>query len=65
MIEKLPFFKGYHGQGKAVVDIALLEKWINENYEIITEEDDSDRKSAYEELESGKSLDLKKVINEW
>jgi hypothetical protein len=65
IIETFPFFKGYYGQGKAIIDIVLLEKWLNENYEIMSDDDESDRKSAYEELERGESLNLKEAMNEW
>lgn len=65
IIEAFPFFKGYYGPDKAIVDIVLLEKWLSENYEIMSDDDESDRKTAYEELERGDALNLKETINEW
>lgn len=65
MVENLPFFKGYHGKGNAIIDIALLEKWIAENFETMTPADESDREVAYKELENGQALDLKEVMQKW
>ncbi len=65
MIENFSFFKGYHNEGSAIIDIALLEKFLEENFEVMTDEDEADRKTAYEELEKGNSLDLKEAMSKW
>lgn len=65
MVENFPFFRGYHSEGNAIIDIALLEKWIADNFEVMTPADESDRDIAFKELESGKALDLKEVMQKW
>jgi len=67
MIEKLPFFEGFSEPGKAIVNVAILEQWLSENplFEVMTEQDEIDRKGAYEELAAGSALDLRKAIDSW
>ena len=67
MIEKLPFFEGFSEPGKAIVNVAILEQWLRENplYELMTEQDEADRKEAHEELAAGASLDLRKAMDSW
>jgi hypothetical protein len=67
MIEKLPFFERYYEHGKAIVDVALLEKWLNETatFEVMTEQDEMDRQAALDELEAGECADLPKAMESW
>lgn len=67
MIEKLPFFESYFDQGKAIVNVALLEQWIRENplFDLMTEQDELDRNEGYEELSSDRAVDLKKAMESW
>ena len=67
MIEKLPFFVGHLDKGKAIVDVAVFERWIRENpiFETLTDEDERDRTEAREELTAGDALDLKKAMESW
>ena len=66
-IERLPFFKGFQSKGKAIIDIKILEKWLIENQgvELLSEEDEEDRKRAYEELKRGEAIDLRQAIKKW
>ena len=66
-IERLPFFKGFHSKGQAIVDVKILESWLTENQGIalLSKEDEQDRKRAYEELEKGESMDLLEVMKKW
>jgi hypothetical protein len=66
-IEKLPFFEGFYGKGKAIVDIKSFEEWLNETQgsEFLNDEDEIDRREAFEELEKGESLDLLEATKEW
>jgi hypothetical protein len=66
-IERLPFFKGFHSEGKAIIDVKILDEWLikNQGIELLSEEDEEDRKRAYEELKSGKSIDLREAIKKW
>jgi hypothetical protein len=67
MIEKLPFFEGFSEPGKAIVNVALLEQWLRENplFEVMTEQDEIDRKKARDELAAGESLELRKAMDSW
>jgi hypothetical protein len=67
MIEKLPFFERYCEHGKAIVDVALLEKWLNDatTFEFMTEQDEIDRQAALDELEAGGCADLPKAMESW
>ncbi len=66
-IERLPFFKGFHSKGKAIVDVKVLEEWLtrNQGIELLSKEDERDRKQAYEELEKGAALDLREAMDKW
>lgn len=67
MIEKLPFFERFFDQGKAIVNVALLEQWLRENplFELMTDQDELDRIKAHEELGAGEAMDLKKAMESW
>ncbi len=66
-IEELPFFEGFHGAGKAIVDVKKFEQWLEEAQaiEMMSPQDEEDRKKAYDELEKGKALDLREAMKEW
>ena len=66
-IEKLPFFKGFHSKGKAIVDVKVLEEWLTKNkgIELLSEEDERDRGQAFEELERDEALDLREALKKW
>lgn len=66
-IEQLPFFESPYKEGKAIVDISLLEKWIEESgeFELLAAGDEKDRTHAYRELSKGESLDLPEAMREW
>ncbi|MEW6665074.1 MAG: hypothetical protein AB1512_07625 [Thermodesulfobacteriota bacterium] len=66
-IEGLPFFEGFQEAGKAIVDVKRFEKWLEEaqGVELMSPEDEVDRANAYDELKSGKALDLREAMKEW
>ena len=68
-IKKLPFFHSFiqDSTTKAVIDIKAFNLWLKrvQNMDFLSDEDEAERKEAYQELESGKALDLKKSMNEW
>ena len=66
-IEGLPFFEGFQGAGKAIVDVKRFEQWLEESQgiELMSSEDEADRAKAYDELSKGKALDLREAIKEW
>ena len=66
-VEQLPFFESLYKEGKAIVDISLLEKWIEESgeFELLTASDKKDRASAYRELSRDESFDLPEAMREW
>lgn len=63
-IEKLPFFKDFHGENQAVIDISLFWKWMN-NFAFMDEEDMADREEAFREFEKGESISLKDAMERW
>ncbi len=66
-LKDFPFFKSYHGEGKAIIDISAFEKWYRENKEVelMSEADEADREQAYKELDEGKALGLEEAMEEW
>ena len=66
-IEGLPFFEGFHGTGKAIVDVKRFERWLEEaqGVELMSPEDEADRAKAYDEMKRGKALDLREAMKEW
>jgi hypothetical protein len=68
-IKKMPFFNSFlpGGDSKAVIDVKAFHLWLKEvqHLDLLSEADEQDRAEAYEELTSGKALDLKKALEEW
>jgi len=66
-IEGLPFFEGFHGAGKAIVDVRRFEKWLeaSQGVELMSPEDEADRAKAYDEMERGNAIDLREAMKEW
>lgn len=65
-IEDLPFFKSFHGDDLAVIDVSMFWEWLHKKeIDFMTNEDLKDREEAYKEHEQGKSLNLKNVIKQW
>lgn len=68
-IEKMPFFNSFlpGGDSKAVIDVKAFHLWLKDvqHMDFLSEADEQDRTEAYNELKSGKSLDLKKALAEW
>lgn len=68
-IEKLPFFHSFMPDSptKAVIDIKAFHLWLEgvQHMDFLSDEDEAERIEAYQDLESGKALDLKKAMKEW
>lgn len=68
-IEKMPFFNSFlpGGDSKAVIDVKAFHLWLKDvqHMDFLSEADEQDRTEAYDELTSGKALDLKKTLTEW
>lgn len=68
-IENMPFFNSFlpGGDSKAVIDVKAFLLWLKDvqHMDFLSEADEQDRMEAYNELKSGKALDLKKAMAEW
>ncbi|MBW1998916.1 MAG: hypothetical protein JRJ29_13255 [Deltaproteobacteria bacterium] len=65
-IEQFPFFKTFQDKENAVIDVKAFENWIRElDIDLLTEEDEADRKEAFEELAKGEAINLRKAMKEW
>jgi len=65
-IQNMPFFKGFQGRDKALIDIPSFWKWLeDEDFIFMDEEDIKDREVAMDEHEKGQTIDLKTAVEEW